>query len=369
MLKVLVVEDDAGKLRQIVTLLREIPGIDLSKLQEVRASHQARQILQAQAFDVMILDVHLPRHLHEEPRPTEGLLLLQDIREDEVYNIPAHVIGLTGLPNVYENVAPLFAADLFAIVLYDQQSEWRSMLRRKLEYIRRTAETSRGNHPEYGHEVAIVTALRKVELDAVLRLPWGWSETRYDGDALTYWHGLLPNRNTQARVVAVAAPGMGMPSASVTCSRVIERFRPRYLVMAGITAGIKGRVNIGDVICADPTWDWGSGKYVVQDGQPNFLPAPFQIPLDPDVRGKIERIELNRSSLPRSLQIGLVHGLKHHSDCTWGRWLREQQFSQMTHWPTELYGITGTCSAWRWRLMRSTMLPFRRLTTSHASVT
>ncbi len=115
----------------------------------------------------------------------------------------------------------------------------------------------------------------------------------YDGDALTYWHGLLPNRNTQARVVAVAAPGMGMPSASVTCSRVIERFRPRYLVMAGITAGIKGRVNIGDVICADPTWDWGSGKYVVQDGQPNFLPAPFQIPLDPDVRGKIERIESN----------------------------------------------------------------------------
>jgi len=297
MLKVLVVEDDAEKLRRVVSLLREVPGVDFENVAEARSSHQARQLLLARGFDVLILDIHLPRHLHEEARPTEGLQLLEDIREGEGYNIPAHVIGLTGIPSVFADVSPLFAADLFAIVFYEASSPWRDMLRRKLEYIVRTTLPARSSQLDYGHEVAIVTALRKVELEAVLRLPWGWSESRYEGDPLCYWHGVLPNRESPIRIVAAAAPAMGMPATSVMCCRIIDLFRPHFLIMAGITAGISGRVDLGDVICADPTWDWGSGKYVVQDGQPNFLPAPYQIPLEPNLRSKVERLERDDRTL------------------------------------------------------------------------
>ena len=62
--------------------------------------------------------------------------------------------------------------------------------------------------------------------------------------------------------------------------RKVCAFWPRYVYMAGITAGLTKRTRIGDVIFADPSWDWGSGKIRRVGNKETFLPAPYQRRLD-----------------------------------------------------------------------------------------
>lgn len=56
---------------------------------------------------------------------------------------------------------------------------------------------------------------------------------------------------------------MGMPAAASLAMKMIMTFRPAFVGMVGVAAGVKGRTNFGDVIAADPTWDYGSGKHAV----------------------------------------------------------------------------------------------------------
>jgi nucleoside phosphorylase len=75
-----------------------------------------------------------------------------------------------------------------------------------------------------------------------------------------------------------------MPSSAALASKMVGLFQPRFLVMLGICAGIKGKANLGDVIVADPTWDYGSGKRAQDaEGSPVFLAAPHQKSLDAEV--------------------------------------------------------------------------------------
>src|SRR2546430_6280743 len=48
--------------------------------------------------------------------------------------------------------------------------------------------------------------------------------------------------------------------------------------MTGICAGIRGKTDIGDILVADPCFDWGSGKWLIdpKSGELKFRPAPYQ---------------------------------------------------------------------------------------------
>jgi nucleoside phosphorylase len=72
---------------------------------------------------------------------------------------------------------------------------------------------------------------------------------------------------------------------------MLHTFSPRYLAMVGICAGIRGVCNIGDIICADPCWDWGSGKFVDRAGESDFLQAPSQLRLDSFLRARLMLME------------------------------------------------------------------------------
>jgi nucleoside phosphorylase len=80
---------------------------------------------------------------------------------------------------------------------------------------------------------------------------------------------------------------MGMAATAALASKVIDIYRPQYLAMVGITGGIRGRVQLGDILIADPSWDWGAGKYEVVDGKPRFSANPEQLRLSPDIRSRL----------------------------------------------------------------------------------
>jgi len=73
-------------------------------------------------------------------------------------------------------------------------------------------------------------------------------------------------------VVAAHAKSMGMVAACHLTKTVIETFRPKTLVMTGFCGGLPGEVELGDVIIAERSWDWQSGKWT----DAGFEQAPDQ---------------------------------------------------------------------------------------------
>jgi nucleoside phosphorylase len=136
------------------------------------------------------------------------------------------------------------------------------------------------------------------ELSSVLKVPWGWKKEIVDTDGTIYYRGAVSRQDgTFGAVIAACAPRMGMVAASVLASKMVNFFRPQYLACCGITAGIRGQVEIGDIIAADPSWDWGSGKRLVKEGIPTFAAAPHQIGLNSFLRGKLALMSRDQSLL------------------------------------------------------------------------
>lgn len=132
-------------------------------------------------------------------------------------------------------------------------------------------------------DIALVTALDD-ELAGVRQLPFDWKEHYSEGDGTTYYEATMQVGNVSKRLVAATSSRMGMAAAASLSSKIIDLYRPSHIIMTGITGGIRGRVQLGDILVADPSWDWGSGKYEVIDGKPRFSANPDQLRISPDVR-------------------------------------------------------------------------------------
>jgi nucleoside phosphorylase len=78
---------------------------------------------------------------------------------------------------------------------------------------------------------------------------------------------------------------MGLTAASIATTQLIMQFKPRIVLMIGIAAGTKdGGKQFGDVLVADPSIDYNSGKVARQDGIRAFLPDPYPIGLNARLR-------------------------------------------------------------------------------------
>jgi len=95
---------------------------------------------------------------------------------------------------------------------------------------------------------------------------------------------------------------MGMAASASLTMKMIVQFRPRFVAMVGIAAGVKG--NYGDVLVASHCWDYGSGKHVRPTGKKGglFQPAPSQLDLDPLMQARIQLFAM-KEAIPRD-----VHG-------------------------------------------------------------
>jgi nucleoside phosphorylase len=143
------------------------------------------------------------------------------------------------------------------------------------------------NIPTYQTDLCIIAALQDPEMKALLSLAWDWRELSTDGDATLYHEGKYAGMQGERRVIAAHAPQMGMVATAILATKMIHCFAPRFLAMVGICAGVRGVCNYGDIVCADPCWDWGSGKLIDRAGDPHYLQAPSQLRLDSFIRAKL----------------------------------------------------------------------------------
>ena len=152
---------------------------------------------------------------------------------------------------------------------------------------------------KYNYDVAVVTAV-VVETEGIKKRFENWEKKVFPNDTKTdYYITTFNSGGKERKIVTAQQTQMGMTACAILCSKVIEHFRPQYLIMTGIAAGIKsggGKQIYGDIIVPDVIWDYSTGKFVGQDeadiqfGDVGFLPRPSFLRLDDELRLKIKRI-------------------------------------------------------------------------------
>lgn len=288
-MKVLVVDDDYEKVVSIAAVV-ETAGLKKVEFAHETTGHAARKFLQSKSVDLIIIDLHLPDTIGTAGRAEGGLSFFDLVCLDDGAQLPGDILFITGREDLLDS-ARSEAQKRGSLVLQwrDDLEDWKHTLVGRLRFI----EKKLLRQPLEGKcvDIAVVTALRAPELNAVLALPYSWRQSRLNGETATFFQGTVPRESGELSIVAMAALRKGMPSSAALATKMAITFRPRYLVMLGICAGIKGKTSLGDVLVADPTWDWGSGKHAISDDQTSiFLVAPHQRPLDAEISNVVTEI-------------------------------------------------------------------------------
>jgi nucleoside phosphorylase/CheY-like chemotaxis protein len=302
MTTILVVDDSNAKRDQVVRVLSDALGVAHIHVDTARNAAEAVSLLEKNVFDLLILDINIPLRRDSDPVRDGGLRLLKQLQQGGPrLNRPAHIIGLTEYPELYRDFSREFASHNWQIVQYDAaETAWAQILTNKAIYI---AEVNKrfNQSNESRTDLAIVTALKTIELEAVLNLDANWSELPLAGDDTIYHIGTFRRDSVSLSVVAAAAFEMGMAATACLSMKLIQHFRPRYIFMAGITAGIGAE--FGDIVVADQAWDYGSGKLLtLPDNTSQFAPAPSYLPLDPSLKERIELFRTRRKSILHGIQ-------------------------------------------------------------------
>lgn len=295
MIKVLIIDDSQEKRARIGEVIRAVPGASSISIVEAGCIVDGKRQMLSTCFDLAVVDVRLPNRDTDVPKHQGGVELVDYVCSNSRYSRPRHIIAITAYEDARQDTLTSFADQSIVVVAFDRAStSWEVPITNQIELLLSEREQRAS---VYNKDIAIVTALQDPELDAILRLPYGWVSKYLLNDANEYHEGRVTFAQKTFSVVAIAAPQMGMPAAAVLTSRVISEFRPRFLLMAGIAAGVRGDVSYGEVLIADRSFDHNSGKLKEVNGVGKFLPDPFPIRLDPLMKSVATTVSDNSSAL------------------------------------------------------------------------
>lgn len=158
-----------------------------------------------------------------------------------------------------------------------------------------TAETRAS---AFNTDIAFICALQSPEFDAVLGALGGTAAWSVAGTSqFTHLYQsteMLTNAGKRLKVVGTVATSMGLTAAAIATTHLIMQFRPRIVAMVGIAAGTRGgHKQFGDVLVADPSVDYNSGKVVIENGIREFQPDPYPIGLNPRLRSVLNKYGSN----------------------------------------------------------------------------
>jgi nucleoside phosphorylase len=93
---------------------------------------------------------------------------------------------------------------------------------------------------------------------------------------------------------------MGLTATAILATQMILLFRPRFIAMVGIAAGTRsGKRGYGDILVADPSVDYASGKVTFHEGAEVFQPDPFPLPINVNLRTLIQEESRTRAGLDK----------------------------------------------------------------------
>lgn len=355
-MKILVVEDTQAKLKKIMAALAEA-GVARDDIDTADCSYSARHHLRLNNYDLLLLDVLIPFRQEGDPDSQVCIDLIEDICAGGEYYLPRQIVGLTAYDEGIVEAFDAFNGRLWNVIKVEESdSTWTERVKNCVNYLRSANVRPRQVMSEV--DVLIVCALRSPELEAIKHLSWGW-ETETPFDEVSFMSkGRLTCGSREVRVVAAAAPRMGMVASGVLAAKMVSALRPELCIMPGICAGISGRVALGDVIFADPVWDYQAGKRTVDSGgSARFEMAPHHLQSAPELRAIAEQLSEDKSALRAikdgwrsapaqelSLKIGPVaSGSAVVADAAFAQAISLQQRTALGL-EMEFYGVSSACA-------------------------
>lgn len=289
-MKVLIVEDEQEKRRLISQAVNSAEGMIYSNIDYAHDLSAAKRYLQTNKYQLVILDINIPANSVSAPETGLGLELLDFIKNNQRAIKPTYVVGMSAYREGVSAAASEFNFPLWKFIDFSySQLGWQTTIKDAVEYLNENNKppfSSDGRN--YQTDLCVYVALEE-ELASLRNLSVEWRELKVAHDDARYYQGQFQRGDKTLDVVIAASPEMGMPIAAVFAAKLIHTFRPKYLGIAGICAGVHSKSKMGDVLVADPCFDLGSGKWTVDKTteELKFLPALYQRRLDDTLRSKI----------------------------------------------------------------------------------
>lgn len=296
-MKILIVDDQPARLKPLLEKL-DIKQVVRDDITIVQNAMDARQRLSSSTFDFLILDICLPLRAEDDPFDKNSLELLQELVETDFLNRPRYILGLSAYEESASAATPVFAHNTWALVRFSaQEDSWADQIVNAIVYAQSVVELA--SPALYQCDVAVLVALQDPELDAVLKNGWEW-EAAFPIDDTTFVRRATFQSNGRTCIAyAAAAPRMGMVSAALLSSKVIDILRPRLVAMVGVCAGVRGKTELGDILVADPCWDYQSGKRVKDKENYQFSISPHQLDVDPWITARLQELRADKEFLRR----------------------------------------------------------------------
>lgn len=280
--RVLIVEDSAEKAQELSRIVND----ELHQIGDVVVVVpdvvSAKRALMDTHFAALILDIQIPLRFGDPVRVDGGTRLLEEIRAGSTLKRPSQIVGVTQYENSYAGSIQTFKASLAGLILYAQSnSSWESELRSFLRQARYSFELQSTQSSHANVDMVIVCALNDPEMRALISDENDWVPVKSALDCISLYETTLPTTRGSRRIVAACALEMGMAASAALAGMLIERYKPRFIAMCGIAGGVKGEVEIGDIVVANVVWDYSSGKLQSESRKTVFQPEPKVLPLDP----------------------------------------------------------------------------------------
>lgn len=313
MIQVLLVEDNPHKQENIKNTILDNSNIKTSDLQVASSVKEAKKLLYNNYFDLMILDLVLPIETGLVADAKNGAQFLEDIHSSPMLKPPIHIVGLSGFSDKVTEYHEQFSKKLWNLIDYQAESTgWQDQLKTIIYHLVKTRQRFiQSTVKKHSYDVAIITALPTPEFEAILKLNKGdWEKVVVEDDFIKYHKTTFMEGGKIRTVIAATADQMGMTASSHLATKVILYFRPKYLIMGGILAGIKDRgLGFGDILVAEQSWDYGSGKIVEKPKSTDseisdtyFLPDTKDIQLSADLKAKVIDFKLTKGYILDQIQ-------------------------------------------------------------------
>lgn len=150
----------------------------------------------------------------------------------------------------------------------------------------------------YDYYVALITATA-VEESGVLHMYDDWKLLNLQGDSQTYYETVIEREGKHLKIVVAKQNEMGVTAAGVLTTKMIDLFKPRFVFMVGIAAGVAQKESVeqiyGDIVVPDVVWDYSCGKFVsakrapISFGDIGFVPRPRFVNTDESLLALVER--------------------------------------------------------------------------------
>ena len=134
-MKILIVDDDLPRRKNLIAYLQRRDVVSSDDVSEAGNIDEARELLSRIYFDVLLLDVILPKRNRGTPSCKHGLTLLSQLTRSPIYKKPAKVIGFTAHVSDIAKYRVQFDRLCFTIVEAGVSSKgWRGKIAAALSY-------------------------------------------------------------------------------------------------------------------------------------------------------------------------------------------------------------------------------------------